>query len=61
MKLTIGRKMLFMGAIWSPSMVVNIIDTSFAMMTLPNMIATLILAPRVMRATKDYFARYKLK
>lgn len=52
--------MLFMGAVWKPEMVVNIIDTSFAMMTLPNMIATLVLAPKVMRATRHYFSRQQL-
>jgi AGCS family alanine or glycine:cation symporter len=52
--------MLFMGAIWKPEMVVNIIDTSFAMMTLPNMIATLVLAPKVMKATREYFSRQRL-
>jgi len=46
---------LVAGAMWSVSTVVNLIDTAFAMMALPNMIATLILAPRVMRATRRYF------
>jgi len=38
-------------------MVINLIDTTFAMMAVPNMIATLILAPKVVEATKDYVAR----
>ena len=50
---------LFLGAIWSASAVINIIDTTFAMMAVPNLIATLVLAPRVMRATRDYFARQR--
>ena len=37
-------------------MVVNVLDIGFALMAFPNMIATLILAPRVMRATRKYFA-----
>ncbi|MEE2823121.1 MAG: alanine/glycine:cation symporter family protein [Acidobacteriota bacterium] len=50
--------MLFIGATWSASMVINLVDTAFALMALPNMIATLLLAPKVMAATKDYLARY---
>lgn len=51
--------MLFMGSLWTAEQVVNIIDTSFAMMAWPNMIAALILAPKVMQATRDYFARQR--
>ena len=49
---------LFIGAVWSADMVVNLLDTSFALMAAPNLIATAILAPRVMVATRDYFARF---
>lgn len=52
--------MLFMGALWSAGMVVDIIDSSFAMMAWPNMFATLVMAPRVMRATREYFSRQSL-
>ncbi|RMH22096.1 MAG: sodium:alanine symporter family protein [Acidobacteria bacterium] len=52
--------MLVVGAVWSVSSVVNLIDTAFAMMALPNMIATLLLAPRVISATRDYFERMSL-
>ena len=51
--------MLFVGAVWSAASVVNLIDTSFALMALPNMIAVLWLSPRVMAATRDYFKRFK--
>ncbi|MFQ5929901.1 MAG: alanine/glycine:cation symporter family protein [Acidobacteriota bacterium] len=50
--------MLFVGAVWSAAMVINLLDTAFAMMALPNMIAALLLAPKVMNAAKDYFSRY---
>jgi alanine or glycine:cation symporter, AGCS family len=50
--------MLFVGAVWSAESVINLLDTAFALMALPNMIATLILAPRVMQAARDYFDRY---
>lgn len=53
--------MLFVGAVWSVDIVINLLDTSFALMALPNMIATLILAPRVVEATRDYFARMKAR
>ncbi len=52
--------MLLLGAIWSARTVVNLIDISFAMMAFPNMIATLLLAPRVMEATQRYFSLYQL-
>ena len=45
-------------AVGSAAVVVNILDTSYALMAVPNMIAVLLLAPRVMAATKDYFARH---
>jgi AGCS family alanine or glycine:cation symporter len=48
---------LYVGAIWTASLVVNVIDTAYALMTVPNMLATLILAPKVMSATRDYLAR----
>ncbi len=49
--------MIFFGSIWSVAVVINLIDTAYALMAFPNMIATLILAPRVMEATRDYFRR----
>ena len=51
---------LVVGAVWSVETVINIMDTAFALMALPNMIATILLAPRVMRATRAYFARAEL-
>jgi len=50
--------MLLVGALWSVAAVVNLIDTAYALMALPNMIATLWLAPRVMAATREYFRKY---
>ena len=49
---------LFVGAMWTADMVVNLLDTCFALMAAPNLIATALLAPKVMEATRDYFARY---
>ena len=50
--------MLFMGAVWSLGMVIDLLDTAFAMMALPNMVATFILAPSVMAAARGYFSRH---
>lgn len=50
---------LYVGAIYSADIVVNLLDSAFAFMALPNMLATLILAPRVMRAAEEYFARMR--
>lgn len=52
--------MLFLGAVWSVGAVIDLVDTAYALMAVPNMIATLILAPKVMHATRDYFRRLDL-
>jgi len=48
---------LYVGAVWTAGMVVNLIDTFYALMTFPNMLAALLLAPKVMSAARDYFSR----
>ncbi|HRR26169.1 MAG TPA: sodium:alanine symporter family protein [Acidobacteriota bacterium] len=48
---------LFVGSVWTARMVVNLVDTAFALMALPNMLAVLWLSPRVMRAARKYFER----
>ncbi|MDP6936994.1 MAG: alanine/glycine:cation symporter family protein [Candidatus Marinimicrobia bacterium] len=48
---------LIPAAVISIDIVVNYVDGMFAMMAIPTMISTLILAPRVMEAAKDYFSR----
>ncbi|MFA9392998.1 MAG: alanine/glycine:cation symporter family protein [Prolixibacteraceae bacterium] len=47
------------GALVSLNVVVSFIDSTFALMAFPNMIAALLLAPKVKVAAKDYFARLK--
>ncbi|MGE0483998.1 MAG: alanine/glycine:cation symporter family protein [Gammaproteobacteria bacterium] len=46
-----------LAALWTPATIVNIIDTAYALMVIPNMTATLLLAPKVLAAMRDYFAR----
>jgi alanine or glycine:cation symporter, AGCS family len=48
---------IFLGSITTIDMVVNLIDGMFAMMAIPTMIGTILLAPKVIEATKDYFKR----
>ncbi len=48
---------LFVSSIWAQDVVINLLDTSFAMMAIPTLIGTLLLSPKVVRATKDYFRR----
>lgn len=48
---------IFLGSITTMDMVVNLIDGSFAMMAIPTVTATLLLSPKVMEATRDYFMR----
>ncbi|MEA3297276.1 MAG: sodium:alanine symporter family protein [candidate division Zixibacteria bacterium] len=50
---------LLFAAVWTQDTVINILDTSFALMAIPTLISTLLLSPRVVEATKDYFRRMK--
>ena len=45
---------IMLGATTSLSMMINLIDTFFALMAIPTMIATLILAPQVLNKLKKY-------
>ena len=45
-------------ATWSQNDIINVLDISFGMMAIPNMVATLILAPRVIEVTRKYFDKY---
>jgi AGCS family alanine or glycine:cation symporter len=51
---------LYFAAIWAQDIVINILDTAFAMMAIPTLIGTLLLSPSVVRATKDYFRRMRI-
>ena len=48
-----------MGATMSLGMMINLIDGFFALMAIPTMIATLWMAPRVMKRAKLYFTDLK--
>ncbi len=48
------------GASASIEVVFNLISASYGLMAVPTMVSTLILAPRVMEASNDYFARRAL-
>ncbi len=50
---------LGLGATWSADLVVNLLDSGFALMTAPNLLALILLAPKVMEATRDYFDRFE--
>lgn len=52
---------IMMGATTSLSMMINLIDGFFALMAIPTMISTLILAPRVLKEAKGYFERMKVQ
>ncbi len=49
---------IFFGAIWTQDMVLNMLDTAFAMMAIPTVLSTLLLSPKVVAATREYFARH---
>lgn len=46
---------ILLGATTSLALMINVIDTFFALMAIPTMLATLILAPKVMKRAKEYF------
>ena len=48
-----------LGATLSFDIILNLIDGFFALMEIPTMIATLIMAPRVMIEAKKYFKKIK--
>lgn len=50
---------ILMGATTSLLMMVNLIDTFFAMMAIPTMLSTILLAPKVVKEAKAYFKRLK--
>ncbi|SDL44493.1 alanine or glycine:cation symporter, AGCS family [Salinimicrobium catena] len=51
---------ILVGATTSLSMMINLIDGFFALMAIPTMTATLIMAPRVLKEAKKYFAKLKI-
>ncbi|WP_404814795.1 alanine/glycine:cation symporter family protein [Rasiella rasia] len=52
---------IILGATTSLSMMINLIDTFFALMAIPTMLATIILAPKVIKEARNYFAKLKNK
>ncbi len=51
--------MIVFAAVASLELVKNLIDLSYALMVIPNMIAVLLLAPKVNHAAKEYFKKMK--
>lgn len=49
---------ILLGATTSLSAMINLIDSFFALMAIPTMIATLILAPKVMKEARRYFKKH---
>ena len=49
--------LIFVGAKWSLGPVLNFSDIMLGLMALPNLIAVLLLLPKVRAASKDYFSR----
>jgi AGCS family alanine or glycine:cation symporter len=52
---------ILIGATTSLSMMINLIDGFFALMAIPTMISTLIMAPRVLKEAKKYFSKLNIK
>lgn len=52
---------IILGSVASMSAIINLVDGMYAMMAFPNMIAALILAPKVKKVADDYFFRMSKK
>lgn len=50
---------IILGATASLDTIINLIDSAFALMAIPTMLATIILAPKVMKETKKYIKKLK--
>lgn len=50
---------ILIGATTTLSLMINLIDSFFAFMAVPTMVATLLLSPKVNREARSYFARLK--
>ncbi|WP_394340213.1 alanine/glycine:cation symporter family protein [Marinirhabdus gelatinilytica] len=50
---------IILGATTSLSMMINLIDTFFALMAIPTMFTTIVLAPKVLKEAKRYFSTLK--
>lgn len=50
---------IIIGAMAKLDTMINLIDSAFALMAIPTMLATIIMAPRVMREAKKYIQRMK--
>jgi len=48
---------IVVGAVSSLDVIINLIDGFFALMAIPTMIATILLAPKVMQLAKKYFSK----
>ena len=51
--------LVFIGAIWKLGPVLDFSDAMFGLVAVPNLIALLILAPRIRAMTRDYFDRLR--
>ena len=51
--------LMVVAAVISLDAAISLIDGAFALMAIPTMISTLLLAPKVMQATRTYFDQYK--
>ena len=50
---------ILLGATTTLQTMLNLIDTFFALMAIPTMTATIILAPKVVKEAKKYFGKLK--
>ena len=50
---------IVVGATTSLSAMINLIDSAFALMAIPTMLATITLAPKVIKETKVYMLKMK--
>jgi len=49
--------MIVVGSLLSLDAMVGLVDGAFALMAIPTMVSTILLAPRVMTAAREYFVK----
>ena len=49
--------LIIVGAVSSLTLVINLIDIMYALMAIPTMVSTVLLAPKVRQLAKEYFAK----
>jgi AGCS family alanine or glycine:cation symporter len=48
-------------ALWAQETVINLLDTAFALMAIPTLLGTLLLSPKVIQVSREYFKKMEAR